>query len=187
MNKVRLIIKAITGLILFCYPLVIYLSLKYQVINFAVLAIAALLVLRLITLPNLISNIGWLTKVTTCLGLLLALISWIFNKFQFLLYYPVATNLLFLIFFGYSLYQPQNIIEKFARLKDDHLPESAIIYTRKVTICWCLFFILNGSIALVTCLINDMYWWTMYNGLISYIFIGLLMGVEWIVRQKVKH
>ena len=152
MNKVRLIIKAITGLILFCYPLVIYLSLKYQVINFAVLGIAAL-----------------------------------FNKFQFLLYYPVATNLLFLIFFGYSLYQPQNIIEKFARLKDDNLPVSAINYTRKVTICWCLFFILNGSIALVTCLINDMYWWTMYNGLISYILIGLLMGVEWIVRQKVKH
>ena len=187
MNKFKLIIKAMTGIILFCYPIVIYLSLKYQIINIAVLCIAALLVLRLIALPNLFSNIGWLAKVTTCFGLLLALTSWIFNKFQFLLYYPVATNLLFLIFFGYSLYQPQNIIERFARLKHDNLPASAINYTRKVTICWCLFFILNGLIALITCLINDIYWWTMYNGLISYILIGLLMGGEWIVRQKVKH
>ncbi|WP_232347713.1 hypothetical protein [Gilliamella sp. M0364] len=119
--------------------------------------------------------------------MLLALISWIFNEFQFLLYYPVTTNLLFLIFFGYSLYQPQNIIEKFARLKEGNLTPSTIKYTRKVTICWCLLFILNGSIALITCFINDMYWWTIYNGLISYIFTGLLMGGEWIVRQKLKH
>lgn len=187
MNKVKLIIKAITGVILFCYPLVIYLSFKYQVINIAILCIVTLLILRLITLPNLFSNIGWLAKVVTCFGLLLALISWIFNEFQFLLYYPVATNLLFLIFFGYSLYQPQNIIEKFARLKEGNLTPSTIEYTRKVTICWCLLFILNGSIALITCFINDMYWWTIYNGLISYIFTGLLMGGEWIVRQKLKH
>ena len=187
MDKFKLVLKAITGLILFCYPLVIYLSFKYQVINIAIFWIATFLILRLITLPNQFSNIGWLAKIVTCFGLLLALISWVFDKFQFLLYYPVATNLLFLIFFGYSLYQPQNIIEKFARLKQGNLSISTIRYTRKVTICWCLFFILNGSIALITCFIHDMYWWTIYNGLISYIFTGLLMGGEWIVRQKLKH
>ena len=31
---------------------------------------------------------------------------------------------------------------------------------------------------------DNLAWWTLYNGGISYVLIGLLMGVEWLLRKK---
>jgi len=59
-------------------------------------------------------------------------------------------------------------------------------YTRRVTQIWCLFFILNGTIATFTCLHGDMALWTLWNGLLSYLLIGLLMAGEWLVRQRIR-
>ncbi|WP_143425987.1 hypothetical protein [Gilliamella sp. wkB308] len=114
----------------------------------------------------------------------MTVISWLFSKYQLLLFYPVAVNLIFFIVFSYSLTQPQTIIEKFARMNNPQLPNQAIRYKRNVTIFWSLFFIFNGSVALITCLLENMYWWTIYNGLISYLLIGICMGMEWLIRQK---
>ncbi|OCG46920.1 hypothetical protein A9G35_04505 [Gilliamella sp. Choc5-1] len=187
MDKAKLIIKIITNLLLVCYPFIIYLSFKYQYINLAVWVLMIFFVLRFISLPNLFSSMRWLAKTLAIMGILLAVSSWLFAKYQLLLYYPVMVNMIFLLLFSYSLSQPQTIIEKFARMQHSDLPIKAVQYTRKVTICWCLFFVINGSIALTTCLINDMYWWTIYNGLISYLLMAILMGVEWLIRQKLQH
>ena len=29
-------------------------------------------------------------------------------------------------------------------------------------------------------------WWTLYNGLIAYLLMGLLFAAEWLVRQRVR-
>ncbi|NUF48712.1 COG4648 family protein [Gilliamella sp. ESL0250] len=186
-NKVKLIINIVTNILFVGYPFIIYLSLYYNRFSLAILYLVFSFVLRLITLPNLFSNMRWMAKTIACIGLSLALMSWLCAKYQILLFYPVLVNLLFFIAFYYSLYQPQTMVEKFARLKHANLSVEAILYIRKVTLYWCLFFIFNGAIALITCLINNMYWWTIYNGLISYILIGLFMGGEWLIRQKVQH
>ena len=47
------------------------------------------------------------------------------------------------------------------------------------------FFIGNGGIALVTALYGDMSLWTAWNGMISYLLMGMLMAGEWLVRQRV--
>ena len=184
MNKVKSIINKITNILFVFYPFIIYLSLHYQHVELAIFYLIFLFVLRLITLPKLFSNIKWLSKVVTCFGLLLTIISWLFSKYQLLLFYPVAINLIFFIVFSYSLTQPQTIIEKFAEMKDRQLPDQAVQYIRNVTIFWCIFFIFNGTIALATCLLENIYWWTIYNGLISYLLIGICLGVEWLIRQK---
>lgn len=184
MNKVKSIINKITNILFVFYPFIIYLSLHYQHVKLAIFYLIFLFVFRLITLPKLFSNIKWLSIVVTCFGLLLTVISWLFSKYQLLLFYPVAVNLIFFIVFSYSLTQPQTIIEKFARMNNPQLPDQAIRYKRNVTIFWSLFFIFNGSVALITCLLENMYWWTIYNGLISYLLIGICMGMEWLIRQK---
>ncbi|MGV2398888.1 MAG UNVERIFIED_CONTAM: hypothetical protein MIL04_25265, partial [Klebsiella aerogenes] len=56
---------------------------------------------------------------------------------------------------------------------------------RRVTQIWCAFFIGNGGIALVTALYGDMSLWTAWNGMISYLLMGMLMAGEWLVRQRV--
>lgn len=186
MDNIRVIIKCVTNSLLVCYPFIIFLSLQYQCINLAILCLLVFFTLRLLVLPNIFAYMRWLAKITACFGLLLVLISWLFAKYQLLLYYPVAVNLVFFIVFCHSLTQPETIIEKFAKIRHPDLSLKAIQYTRKVTLCWCIFFILNGSIALLTCLLNNISWWTLYNGLISYILIAILMGGEWLIRQKVQ-
>jgi uncharacterized membrane protein len=72
-----------------------------------------------------------------------------------------------------------------ARLQEPDLPESGVLYTRKVTLVWCAFFIMNAATALYTCF-ESIEIWTLYNGLISYLLAGSLFAGEWIVRQFVR-
>lgn len=97
--------------------------------------------------------------------------------------YPVAVSVLLLWAFGTSLLPGRMpMVERFARLREKDLPPEAVRWCRGVTRVWCGFFVLNGSIALVTVFL-DREWWTLWNGCLSYGAIGLLFGGEWIVRR----
>ena len=73
-----------------------------------------------------------------------------------------------------------------ARLSEPDLPDVAIAYTRKVTLVWCAFFLVNGGIALATALWGTEAQWTLYNGGIAYVLMGLIAAVEWLVRKRVR-
>ncbi|MDF7670600.1 hypothetical protein PT276_05235 [Orbaceae bacterium ESL0721] len=143
-------------------------------------------ILRLFVLPSFQTGLNKVAKLITYFGLILIVMGWLLNKYQLVLYYPVIVNLIMLILFAYSLYRPPTIITLLAQIKKPQLSLLAIQYTRRVTIAWCLFFIINGSIAFLTCIINQPDLWTLYNGLISYLLIALLMGGEWLIRQKIE-
>lgn len=100
--------------------------------------------------------------------------------------YPVMVNAGMLLAFALSLHFGPPLIERFARLREPELPPAAVAYTRKVTQVWCVFFVLNGSAALVTALWASERVWALYNGLIAYVLIGALFVGEWLVRQRVK-
>jgi uncharacterized membrane protein len=78
------------------------------------------------------------------------------------------------------------MIERLARIREPELPAPAIYYTRRVTQVWCLFFALNGVIALITTLWASAAVWTIYNGLVAYLLMGLLFAVEYSVRWRFK-
>jgi len=103
-----------------------------------------------------------------------------------LFYYPVWVNSGLLLLFGYSLLYPPTVIERLARMMEGELDAKAIAYTRNVTIAWCLFFLGNGSLAAVTAWLGNWDLWLLYNGLVSYLLMGLLMLIEWIVRRYVR-
>jgi uncharacterized membrane protein len=92
-------------------------------------------------------------------------------------------NLTMLALFSYSLYQGPSMIERLARLKEPDLPDEAIGYLKKVTLLWCGLFILNGSMAAYTAAFTSLATWTLYNGLIAYLLMGLLLGGEWLYRS----
>lgn len=100
--------------------------------------------------------------------------------------YPVLMNLSFLGLFWSSLYAPQTVIERLARLKEPDLPAAGVRYTRKVTIVWCIFFAVNGCVAAGTVWLADEQLWLLYNGLIAYLLMGTLFAGEWLVRQRVR-
>lgn len=108
----------------------------------------------------------------------------------FIKLYPVLMNLIFLFTFGSTLFMGPVIIYRFACLADKNLSKSLIAprvekYCRKVTIIWCIFFILNGAAALYTVFSQNDKIWSIYNGGISYVLMGLLFALEFLVRMVV--
>lgn len=100
-----------------------------------------------------------------------------------------------LMTFAYSLLKGPSVIESFALLEEKRkakdneqvtLPLHVVNYTRNVTKVWCAFFSINIVISMYTILSDDLALWTLYNGLIAYIFMGLLMAGELIVRHFAK-
>jgi len=100
--------------------------------------------------------------------------------------YPVLVNLAFLIAFAWSLGTSQSMVERLARLTEPDLPPAGVAYTRTVTWVWCVFFVVNGAIALATALWASEAVWSIYNGVIAYVLMGLLFGIEYLVRLRIK-
>lgn len=97
--------------------------------------------------------------------------------------YPVIVNAGMLLLFGLSLAFPPSFIERIARLKEPELSSAGIQYTKRVTQIWCLFFVINGSIAFWTVFFASDEIWSLYNGLIAYLLMGLLFGIEYLFRM----
>ena len=124
--------------------------------------------------------LGWLGPCAALLGVAALLL----RSSVSLLYYPVLVNAVFLLAFATSLFQSQTLVERLARRVDPELPPEGVRYTRKVTFAWCVFFVVNGSIAWWTTT-QPMSVWTLYNGLIAYVAIGAMFGGEWLIRRRV--
>jgi acyl-coenzyme A synthetase/AMP-(fatty) acid ligase len=90
--------------------------------------------------------------------------------------------------FGLTLFSPPVMIFRFAVLQDKtikgSLAEKRIYeYCRTVTIVWCAFFVVNGGLSFLTIIYGSDALWVLYNCFISYILMGSLFAVEFIVRK----
>lgn len=102
------------------------------------------------------------------------------------IWYPVIINFsLFLLAFG-SLVFPPNFVEQIARKQEPDLSLEGQSYCFKVAVVWAVFFFLNTIFSLYTVLLNNMAFWVLYNGFISYLLIGILFGIEYLLRIKVR-
>ena len=124
----------------------------------------------------------WMALSAIVFCLLLA----VFNSPLLLRWYPVLISAFMLGLFGLSLKYGPPMIERLARVREPRLPHRAIVYTRQVTIVWCVFFLCNGLLAAALTLWAPLSWWTLYTGLISYGLMGLLFAIEWLIRQRVR-
>lgn len=102
------------------------------------------------------------------------------------IWYPVIINFtLFLIACG-SLIFPPNFVEQIARKQEPDLSLKGQSYCFKVAVIWAVFFFLNTIFSFYTVLLNDMAFWVLYNGFISYLLVGILFGIEYLIRIKVR-
>lgn len=186
LNPVLRLLQAVTWLVLLLYPLAVWVGLTRWGTTILAPLLAAVFTLRLLVLRGKLRQQMWLGKALAGVGILLALTSWGVKQTHWLLYYPVLVNVLLLSLFAYSLIAPPTVVERLARMTEPQLDAAGVAYTRRVTQVWCGFFIVNGAIALATCLSGDIALWTLYNGGISYLLMGALMGIEWIVRKRVR-
>lgn len=96
--------------------------------------------------------------------------------------YPVMANLTVFLVFFISVFSKETVIQKFARaLEGKELDDFTRIYTRRLTYVWCVFMFTNLTISIVSVFLSE-HFWAIYNGCISYIAIGTMFAVEYIIR-----
>jgi uncharacterized membrane protein len=175
----RFVLTALPVLVTLLYPLAIWLGDGHvQPRLFAGLVVLAALT-RLLTLKLGRAGYWWMGG-----ALLLAATAAWGNAWLPLKLYPVLVNGVMLGVFGFSLLSPPSLIERIARLTEPDLPSAGVRYTLRVTQVWCVFFAVNGSIALATALWASPKVWSLYNGVIAYVLMGLLFGGEYLVRLR---
>jgi len=181
MLKSRSLLVGTIGLITLMYPVAVFFAVQYLPPWQIALVLFSFLLLRLLLTQGHKKNGNQLILV---LGLGFCLLALWNNDLITLRFYPVFINIALFVVFLSSLYFPPPIIERLARLQHPNLPPQGVIYTRKVTKVWMTFFICNASIAAATAIWSSLAWWSLYNGLIAYVLMGLLMGIEYLVRIR---
>ncbi|HGP0980550.1 TPA: hypothetical protein ACLFZF_002527 [Klebsiella aerogenes] len=179
------VVSIMTGLLLLAWPFLIWFGLAHNSLPWLLPLMALLLFLRFRQTRRQSGPLSVVTQIVAVAGMTLCIASYLLKVHQLLLFYPVVVSGVMLAVFGGSLWSSMPVVERLARLRDPVLSEQAVRYTRRVTQIWCAFFIGNGGIALVTALYGDMSLWTAWNGMISYLLMGMLMAGEWLVRQRV--
>lgn len=172
----------VIGIIFLFYPFIVFIGLKWLEPSIIALILVSLTLLRFFFAKN--NSTIPLIKIVSINAILLLSFNVFANSAFVLKLYPVVISFSFFSVFIYSIIKPPSVITMIASARNK-ITENAVIYTQKVTLVWCVFFILNGLIALWTVFQTDEYW-TLYNGIISYVLMGILFVCEWLVRRNFK-
>ena len=179
-------LKILVGLLTISYPFVVYFAIDSVQPRYLALCLTAFFLLRWQQQGLRRRGMGVDLAILAPISVLFLAVVGLTNDANLLLGYPVLVSALFFGVFFYSVLNPPSIAEKLARLQEPNLPPRGVAYTRKVTQVWCLFFAANGLVAAATVWYGDRWLWSVYNGCIAYVLMGILMGTELLIRRKVK-
>lgn len=172
-------------MLLLAYPGVIIFGIHFFQPRYVAMSIALLLIFRWRTeARSVLAGMSRLYVAVFSVLLICIIVTTITNNETLLRLYPALVNCGMLLIFGFSLKYPPSMIERFARLHEPDLTATGISYTRKVTQVWCVFFVFNGSIAAFTAFYTSREVWSLYNGLVAYILMGVLFAGEWLIRRR---
>ncbi len=124
-------------------------------------------------------SLGWLPILPASM---LVLAAWLDSR-GFVLVVPAALSGAFLLAFGATLWRGPPMVERFARLQDPDLTPAEVAWCRLWTWIWCVFFCLNAAIGLSLAALGALLAWATYNGLVSYVVMGLLFALEYAIRK----
>lgn len=173
-------LRLAVGVVALAYPFLVYFGLRLTSPAVIGLGLLAMLGLRLVidrqdSAGRSFAPAFWIAGAGALLLLVL-------SPVVGLRFYPVLVSLGFAGLFAHSLWQPPTVIERIARLREPELPVSAVPYLRKVTAVWLGFFLTNAAISAATAIGGSLELWTLYNGFVSYVIMGVLFVSEWLLR-----
>lgn len=172
----------IIGIVFVFYPLIVFFGLEWIEPTYIAAILAGLALFRFYYSKTSL-NIPFF-KVASINAIALLLFSVFANSAFLLKLYPVVMSVSFFSIFVYSLIKPPAVITLIAGAQSQ-LTINSVIYTKKVTKVWSVFFLINAIVSLFTVFMSNEAW-VLYNGLISYLLIGTLFLTEWIVRKRFK-
>ena len=180
MKITLLIVNILLALTAIAYPIIWLFFQVEQLLHTLPYVMSLLWLIKSLIHPNKGQRIFALS-----MAALLFLVGWQ-RSLDMMYWYPILMNGIMLVLFGGSLFQSQSLVERLARLQTPNLNAQAIQYTRRVTQVWCGVFCLNILLSTLFITFNLLEYWAIYTGVISYIIMGLVMSIEWLIRQRVK-
>ncbi len=171
------------GLLAFTTPLWIYLGLSRFEPRPLLLAVAALLVGRMLLRARRPDARG-LRQLAVVVAAAAAVfgVAWLWNDPVALLLLPTGMNLALGFGFARTLRSGRPLVETFARMQVDDLSPSEVRYCRRVTEVWVVFFAINAALSAMLAFGASREVWLLYTGLIAYLAVGVLFACEFSVR-----
>jgi uncharacterized membrane protein len=176
--------RLLRALIAVAYPFLIFLGLRWLEPRWVAMGLGAAVVLRALLRWHRPSAEE--VRRLAVPGLLVAAVlgpTLVLNDARLLLFVPVLVNGALLVAFARTLLHGPPLVETFARLQDGDLTEAQVRYCRTVTGIWSAFFAANAAACFALARSGDMWLWTLYTGLVSYLLVGALFAGEFVVRS----
>lgn len=196
-------VKYFIGALIILYPLLVFsalvifkLNIRYLSLLLIVLSIAYIFINRqnyhgrhpvfILISPAILFTIGSL-----CFTLPFFIDSDYLYKIL-LKIYPAMASIVFFIIMGTSIFIPPNLVYTMVNLfdKDLKINVDAGYYARychRCAIAWCLFFIVDAVISLITSFKASDLIWAIYNSGITYIIMALIFVVQYVNIKMIEH
>ncbi len=174
---------ALQGVFYLAYPLVIYAAhtqLGTRSVGGILLALYGLSLL--LRIRGRASDLWQLLRQHLALAGLIVIAVVLGNR-TLLLLLPMLVSLYLFATFAASLRRGPPMIERFARMVEDDLPDFTLGYCRKVTSIWCAFLATNAAVVLVLALAAPIGWWALYTGALFYVLLGTFLAGEFVFRK----
>lgn len=174
------------ALLALAYPALVYVGLThFQPRAFGALLLAILLLRQGPRALAFWHAMAEAERTLFCALLALTIAIGISNAEWLLRLYPAAMSLGMLAIFARSLRHPPTFIERIARQHEPALDATGVRYTRRVTQVWCGFLTANSILAVFSVFASREFW-ALWNGLGSYLCMGLLFAGEWLLRKRLR-
>lgn len=171
-------------LLLISYPFAVFFGLRYFEPRVVSLLLVALIATRLLLVSAKSGKRASTPALASAaLALAIFILVQVFNKEIFVKLYPFFMSMIMLTAFAYTLKKKPSMIERLAKLMPTPPPPEATPYLNKVTIVWCAFFLINGIISLYSAFFASTETWTLYNGFLSYMVMGVIFVGEFAIRH----
>lgn len=179
------VVGVLSAMTFVAYPIVAFVALRLWPPRTAMLVMVASFVptiwLRRRRGPNaspfgLMAWVPWVTVGLLIVG------AWV-GKAGLALWAPVVVNATLCMTFTMTLFRGPPLVERFARMSVRDLGAAELRWCRVWTALWAAFFVMNGATAGVLAVYGPLAWWALYTGILGYIAVGVMFGIEYTVRK----
>jgi uncharacterized membrane protein len=177
------VLGILSALFLLASPWVLYWTLSQHQVGVAAVALSGWVIVR--SIPVLLSakreqRVAALQL--AAIALVFVLLGWISNNGTWLLVLPSATQGTFGLAFLRSL-RGTPMIEHFARMVKPQLSVPELAHCRRWTAIWGIYLLVLAATGLALARWATLAVWTVYVGVLSYVFVGVLFAVEYVIRK----
>lgn len=179
----KTVLGVVSALFIVASPWVLYWTLSQQRVDVAAAALIGWVIVR--TIPIVLSARREQRRAALqlpAIALVFAVLGWISDDGTWLLILPSATQGAFGIAFLRSL-SGVPLIEHFARMIKPELGPGEIAHCRAWTRVWGIYLLVLAAIGLCLARWASLAVWTGYVGVVSYVLVGALFAVEYLIRK----